>query len=688
MDRVLLAFILSLCTTSSLTISLPDGAEVKCPSRYRVQAMSDKSVELQVVDNKTECKRLLREKYTKRTNKKDVRPLVTTIYKDGSYKANISWEFMQRKKLPKLFLINLTFYHEETDMYISDTCVLLRITGNRKIKSKGLVKFYFDCLPLLDTPKIGLDVQLWGYSRTGRPCRSLRSLPQNGGPCGPDVRCSGERRFSISKDAHPYELCACYIKHRDIPKLNWQYDYSQQKFHINFTNVPPYLQSATIEIVEKQSDDRLVEDIEVRQDKIHDGEIHVDSKQFDIGNYTVYVCAKLKLFLQCEEPGYYDKQRISDHCDADNNYFAYTSQTLTVRRIKSEQVPSQEQTLWGDIKLQVILGVIGGLLITAGVTGVTFYFCHKRKVDGNRSDIVSSVNGMEMQVLSGMEGSETVEQDTLITRPNTENNLPPTFLETQQRTNNVEGNLTANENIHDLMDETGHLLEEYRPKPSANENGNHVANVTLTRKKYQIMLIYIPDAENPQLVQKVVELDQRLTNDFGIIIETPTAGNLYDFAESAFDKYLNVVMIMSKELATVCRQFRTADERSVQLHCNKNRAILPCIVLNKMENLIQFPTSIQHGTKPLLNIVCLDESRETKQALEDFLEDHQFLDTNNTRLHTICKSDLISEELSPGLKTLLNNFKPSVRHDIPAAIKLQIMQLNNDTDSLNSELEQ
>jgi hypothetical protein len=37
----------------------------------------------------------MREKYTKRTNKKDVKPLVTTVYKDGSYKANISWEFMQ-----------------------------------------------------------------------------------------------------------------------------------------------------------------------------------------------------------------------------------------------------------------------------------------------------------------------------------------------------------------------------------------------------------------------------------------------------------------------------------------------------------------------------------------------------------------------------------------------------------------
>ena len=35
----------------------------------------------------------------------------------------------------------------------------------------------------------------------------------------------------------------------------------KQRFSINFTNVPPYLQSATIEIVDCQTEDRLVEDI-------------------------------------------------------------------------------------------------------------------------------------------------------------------------------------------------------------------------------------------------------------------------------------------------------------------------------------------------------------------------------------------------------------------------------------------
>jgi hypothetical protein len=62
-------------------------------------------------------------------------------------------------------------------------------------------------------------------------------------------------------DDHSYEFCACHIRHRGKPKLSWEYDNREHIFLINFTNVPPYLQSATIDISEIYPKDRHVEEI-------------------------------------------------------------------------------------------------------------------------------------------------------------------------------------------------------------------------------------------------------------------------------------------------------------------------------------------------------------------------------------------------------------------------------------------
>jgi hypothetical protein len=65
--------------------------------------------------------------------------------------------------------------------------------------------------------------------------------------------------------------------------------------------------------------------------------------------------------------------------------------SITVSKVPPKKLPSKEQELWDGRKLQVILGVLGGIFVTVAVTGVTFYCCNKRKHERSRSDFVPSV---------------------------------------------------------------------------------------------------------------------------------------------------------------------------------------------------------------------------------------------------------------------------------------------------------
>ncbi|XP_060576110.1 uncharacterized protein LOC132733476 [Ruditapes philippinarum] len=731
MDPVILAMILFLCTTSSVAINLPQGVKVKCPARYHVQAMSDRSVELLVVDNKTECERLMSGKNTKRTNEKDVIPSVTSVYTDGGYKANISWQFMQTgRRLPRVFLINLTFYQIESYpfQYISDTCVVLRLTGSRKVKTQGLAKFYFDCLPLLDKPDVGLVVQLWSYSRPGRLCRSLVSLSTRTGVhmCAcivvrytianvtnifANIHIFTKRDFPhLFTDDHSYEYCACHISHRGKPKLSWEYDYSEHIFLINFTNVPPYLQSASIDISETHPKDRHIEEIEVRPFDVKDGEIHTRSHKFSAENYKVYLRVMITLYLKCEEPGPYEsvyKQEISDRCDAGNDYFVYTSQSLNVSKIQPKKPPSKEQELWDSRKLQVILGVLGGIFVTVAVTGVTFYRCKKRKHERSRSEFLPSMGDTEMVDFSGRRFSViNNEQETHMTGEDNDIDLSSSrlhetyknihyqemenLLKTHRATpNNSKGNITVSGRPPDNINETGHFVEEYSHESNVTNSLNGNGKVASVKETHEVLLIDISDANNIQHIQKVAKLEHILLNNLDIIIERGSTGNIYEFAELAFERYCNVVIIMSEELAEMCHEFRNADEiMSEELLTTRNRDIQQCIVLATMERLINSQILMQRDIKPLIYIVCLDNSRVTKQALVLFANDHPFLYTGNTSVHIICVSDLTSDEISPPCINIINSLQPSVRSGMPLDLQMKIMELNKDSESLNSELEE
>ncbi|XP_045164989.2 uncharacterized protein LOC123528954 [Mercenaria mercenaria] len=674
MERILVTTIFILCFTLCLSFTVPPGVEVRCPSRYRVQAVSDKAVQFEVVDNKTECDRLTRARQRKGIKDTDVEPSITLVYKDGHYRANISWEFYLRgKRLPRVFLINLTFYDIKDNQhpkYMNDSCVLLRLIGNRKVKTKHQVQFYFDCLPLLKEPDIGLVVQLWSYSRQDRPCRSLRSLPQGKSNCGPNVQCSQKYSYPISENAHTYIQCACYRKNHGVPKLHWKYDYTDEVFYINFTNVPPYLNHAVIDIVDGHTEDNLGI-IEVRKSNMRDGEIHEKSEKFGLGNYTVYVCVKLKLYLECSEAGSTESLysgEIDDNCCVrgsscdGSDYYIYSDQKLNVSRSKSEKITTVKQDIWDEEKLETILGIVGGIILTVIVTTVTFFICRKRKLPESRS-CRPPTNEIEMSELSP-------ERVPLRDEPLRDENQTPFIM-----TNNIRIETTLSQ-TQGLEQSANH------PVPVLTESCQRTENnqTRTTFKKYQVVLLYHPDADNPRHIQRIADFAQTLTDKYGIIIERSTTENWVDFAETAFDRFRNIVLIISSGLYRMLRHYLHSEQIPEELLSARNREITPCIVLNKMQTQIQDHSEVQHCSKQkgiCLHIVNLDNRGDNDRVLEHFLNDHPFF-KEHSHLYEFYRTDLYSEDLTP----LIENLKPSVQKEMPQELQRKLMQINAESASL------
>lgn len=261
------------------------------------------------------------------------------------------------------------------------------------------------------------------------------------------------------------------------------------------------------------------------------------------------------------------------------------------------------------------------------------------------------------------------------------------LLQTQNEiTNNIGGNFSTSCISTDQIDQTGHLpqQQQYGPKPNVGnclkDNRDLTTNERIEQKKYQVMLLHVQDSENLHQIKKVEDFERILTYEFGVMIER-------SFAESAFVRYTNVVLIISEELVRVCHLYRNSRGNLKDVCSARTSVILPCIVLDKMEKLISERTSTKPDISPFLHIVCLDNNRSTKQALDLFLKDHSFLNTRDARLYTVYEIDLYSysEERSPHLKALVDSLKPMMRQNIPLHLQLKIMQLNKDSDSLNSE---
>jgi hypothetical protein len=263
------------------------------------------------------------------------------------------------------------------------------------------------------------------------------------------------------------------------------------------------------------------------------------------------------------------------------------------------------------------------------------------------------------------------------------------LLKTHRETpNNAQGNITVSGRPPDNINETGQFVEENSSVSNVSNCLNGNGNVASVNKMYEIILIDISDANNTQHIQKVAKFEQMLLNNLDIIIERGATENIYEFAELAFERYCNVVIIMSEELAGMCHEFRNADEISEELLTTRNRDIQQCVVLATMERLIHSQISMQRDIKPLFNIVYLDNSKVTQQALHLFANDHPFLYAVNTSVYIICGSDLTSDEISPPFINFINSLQPSVGSAMPLDLQLKIMELNKDSESLNSELEE
>lgn len=176
--------------------------------------------------------------------------------------------------------------------------------------------------------------------------------------------------------------------------------------------------------------------------------------------------------------------------------------------------------------------------------------------------------------------------------------------------------------------------------------------------KHKVMLLYHPARANPRHIQKVAELCQTL-DKHGIKLERRKVGNWRDFAEAAFDKFPDVVLVMSEGLYTMCKNGKSGTPVPQHILAERNQETIPCVVLSKMCTLVH---DHPDNTRFALHIVSLDsEDGQDEVLIKNFLKDHDFLRRNeNYYVYNFFGNNLNSDANQEVLNQFVTRLKPKI----------------------------
>ncbi|KAL4226143.1 hypothetical protein ACF0H5_014130 [Mactra antiquata] len=618
-----------------LSIVIITGHELKlwnyktCPSTYTVYTSQGKQIGMKVRDiSASDCKELIDVRH--RRAMPDLIPIVLTDFKNGQYIANITWEYTAKgKRLPKQFILNMTFYEQYEDRkgniqyrFSNETCVILLITSGRKLShtDSKTVTFYFDCLPLQGPEHSGLKVEVLIYPRkSSRRCRSVRSLPEGGSKkCGNSgVKCSQPINFGVTLDAHTYRQCACYRQNYGNPKLSWQRDILTNSIKITISNLPPYLKSTDLQVFradnKKDQIDEFFETDIFKNDTVqvyNITEAHADGKEMKI---YVHVCLNATLYAKCEDPGRFEKsykQEIQDDCNSDGSVYVAYYKEFQYEPVTDESTDNEDTVNY----IHIIL-ILVGVFIVASTVVLIYVAIYRRR---NNSQLTRSSRSQSWHVTKLISLCTDSDNDRTTTgnHRNSDDQSEYQMIELDSQGNNNQPTSSSSEQTTFITTPLSHGLN-------------------------QSLLMYAGDQNDSQTIQeKVMQLENTLKDNCSSKLDIVFVGQKCDenMDVNLSSHYSHILLLITKNLHTFCSNMSVKPRKGGSQFHN-------CDIIQKVNKY----------THPKGHTSFHVISFGFEENVSEFLTNHRFNAKPNCIPYYFTNNDVVDTENEYVLNQLISN---------------------------------
>ncbi|XP_052285642.1 uncharacterized protein LOC127881622 isoform X2 [Dreissena polymorpha] len=346
-----------------------------CKGSYSMKAIGATKVavsEVKVIRHGV-CRKIANGTFENGKGKIRVESSLHVAKKSDDYVTNITWTYSSKDAtIPGRFVVALDFVDYKTYADLNRVCIVFNMTKSKSIEENVSLMFHLDCIPLVNTPDVLMDVQIWSILKgkfSDRRCPRKRrevSLDPSSKVCE-TIACSDTRSIPISKSSHKGGICACFRERHGKPVLTWTHDPASRKFNISLTNIPPYLEGVEIEIV--NSNNTVYHEILKKNDVFVFGTnslMATSYKSYPTGNYSVVLSGK----CPAESLSHYH------FCSAQEDVFVIFPQYIVV----DDPAPPPQ---FPPASVVTIATVVGGVVVIGLITIVVFYYCKCRRKGAN-----------------------------------------------------------------------------------------------------------------------------------------------------------------------------------------------------------------------------------------------------------------------------------------------------------------
>lgn len=514
-------------STSSLllpNIRLTDS----CPSSYSIRTSTGSVLGVEVKDTVNACDRI--PKLSKRKDVQvvnDLSPSMVIGSQNDRMVVNISWAATAiGNKLPRMILLELTKYVKGVDGYAqSKDCVLLRLRNRKLERHEPPPNLFFDCVELVKDIETYLCVQVWCLPNSASVTRLCQTRHKRSLPNSRTCQKVSGNVICSEDKLFPLSI-ESHIA--GICHCSDRPDLSLSRldngsFQLDAWNLPQFAYEVKFTVL--RGLDTVYTKIMAKTTRFNESRSVITERTFGPGNYTLVVSAE---------------------CGGDKADIRHSGRNCpTMDSVQLDyplEVPYPPTTSLYEFQPAVhTLLPIGGAIILSCLVTITV-FCIRRKQK-------KEPQAIELQPLS----SE----------------------------NNAIGRDESSILIHARLRREKMLV--FHP-----DDRYHEACITKLRDfSEQFELLLVPD----------IPTDTELNTDADVNEEmhfvNGTSGiraNWRDFAEKAGTDYTEIVIVMSRGLYQICEAYRnkTSEKDALDaLRRERQYEIIPCIVLQKLQTLIQ-----------------------------------------------------------------------------------------------------